>query len=46
MSLEERRHAAVETWRKLREQIPPTDMEGMRHRAVQDWLAKYRPNKK
>lgn len=46
MSLEERRRAAVEMWRKLREQQPPRDMEEMRRRAVQDWLAKYGPGKK
>lgn len=45
-SLEERRRAAVEAWRRLREQEPPRDMEDMRRRAVQDWLAKYRPGKK
>lgn len=46
MSLDERRHAAVESWRKLREQEPPRDMEDMRRRAVREWLAKYRPGKK
>lgn len=46
MSPEERRRAASEAWRKLREQSPPMDMEEMRHRAVQDWLTKYGPNKK
>jgi hypothetical protein len=46
MSLEERRHAAAETWRKLREQEPPSDLEEMRRRAVQEWLAKYGPGKK
>ena len=46
MSLEERRCAAVEAWRKLREQEPPRDMEEMRRRAVADWQAKYGPSKK
>lgn len=46
MSREERRRAAVEAWRKLREQEPPIAMEEMRHRAVEDWLAKYGPSKK
>ncbi len=46
MSLDERRRAAVEAWRKLREQEPPRDLEEIRRRAVQDWLAKYGPNKK
>ena len=38
--------AAVEEWRKLREQEPPTDMEEMRRRAVQEWRAKYGPDEK
>lgn len=46
MSLDERRRAAAEAWQKLREQSPPVDMEEMRRRAVQDWLAKYGPSKK
>lgn len=46
MSLEERRRAAAEAWRKLREQEPPRDMEEMRRRAVQEWLARYGPGKK
>lgn len=46
MSLDERRRAAVDAWRKLREQESPSDMEETRHRAAQDWLAKYRPSKK
>jgi hypothetical protein len=46
MSLEERRRAAAEAWRKLHEQEQPRDMEDMRHRAVQEWLAKYGPGKK
>jgi hypothetical protein len=46
MSLEERRHAAAETWRKLHEQEPSSDMEEMRRRAVQEWRAKYGPDKK
>lgn len=46
MSLEERRRAAVQAWRKLHEQDPPTDMEDTRRRAVKDWLAKYGPGKK
>ncbi len=45
-SLEERRRAAAEAWRKLREQEPPRDMEETRHRAVQEWLRKYGPEKK
>lgn len=45
VSLEERRRAAAEAWRKRREQEPQTDMEQMRRRAVQEWLAKYRPDK-
>ncbi len=46
MSPEERQRAAADAWRKLREQEPPTDMEEMRRRAVQDWLAEYGPGKK
>jgi len=46
MSLDERRLAAVEEWRRYREQAPPTDTEEMRRRAVQDWLAEYGPKKK
>jgi hypothetical protein len=46
MSLEERRRAAVEEWRKVREQEPSCDMEEMRRRAVQEWRAKYGPDKK
>lgn len=46
MSLEERRRAAVEAWRRLHEQEPPIDMEEMRRRAVQEWREKYGPNKK
>lgn len=46
MSLEERRRAAVEAWRKLREREPQIDMEEMRRRAVEAWLAKYGPSKK
>jgi hypothetical protein len=46
MSLDERRHAAVEAWRKLREQQPQTDMEEMRRRAVEEWRAKYGPDEK
>lgn len=45
-SLEERRRAAVEAWRKLREQEPPREMEETRRRAVQEWLAKYGRDKK
>lgn len=41
MSLEERRRAAVEAWKKFREQEPHTDMEEIRRRAVQEWLEKY-----
>jgi hypothetical protein len=46
MSFEERRRSAAETWRKLREHEPPNDMEEMRRRAVQEWRAKYGPDKK
>ena len=46
MSLEDRRRAAAEAWRKLREGEPPSDMEEMRRRAVQEWRAKYGPDKK
>lgn len=46
MSLEERRRAGVEAWRKLREQEPPRDMEEMRRRAVEEWRTKYGPDKK
>ena len=46
MSTEERRRAAVRAWQKLREQDPPNDLEEMRRRSVQDWLAKYGPEKK
>jgi hypothetical protein len=46
MSLDERRHAAVEAWRKLRQQQPQTDMEEMRRRAVEEWRTKYGPDKK
>jgi hypothetical protein len=46
MSLDERRRTAVEAWRNLREHEPATDMEEMRHRAVQEWLAKYGQGKK
>jgi hypothetical protein len=46
MSLEERRRAAVEEWRKLREQEAPGDMEEMRRRAVQEWRARYGPDEK
>lgn len=46
MSLEERRRAAAEAWRKLREREPPRDIEEMRHRAVEEWRAKYDPEKK
>lgn len=46
MSLDERRRAAVEAWRKLREHEPPRDMEEMRRRAVEEWRAKYGPGKK
>lgn len=46
MSLEERRRAAAETWRNLREQEPQRDMEEIRRRAVEEWRAKYRPDKK
>lgn len=46
MSLEDRRRAAVDAWRSLREQQPPSDLEETRRGAVQDWLAKYGPGKK
>lgn len=46
MSLEDRQRAAAEAWRKLREQESPADMEEMRRRTVQDWRAKYGPDKK
>ena len=46
MSLEERKRAAAEAWRKIHERGAPTDMEEMRRRAVQEWLAKYGPGKK
>ncbi len=46
MSLEERRRAAVDASRRLREQDPPTDMEETRRRAVEEWRAKYGPDKK
>lgn len=46
MSMEERRRAAVQAWQKFREQEPPSDMEEMRRRSVQDSLAKYGPGKK
>lgn len=46
MSLEDRRRAAVEAWRKLRENEAPQDMEEIRQRAIRDWLAKYGPDKK
>ena len=40
-TLEERRRGAVDAWRKVREQEPPADLEEMRRRAAQDWLARY-----
>lgn len=46
ISVDERRLAAVEAWRKYREQAPPVESEEMRRRAVQDWLAEYGPKKK
>lgn len=46
MSLEERRRAGAEAWRKLHEQAPPRDMEEMRRRAVEEWRAKYGPEKR
>jgi hypothetical protein len=46
MSPEERRRAAADAWRKLREREPPADMEETRRRAVQDGLAEYGPGKK
>lgn len=46
MSLEERRNAAVEGWLKLRAQQPPSDMEEMRRRAVEEWRAKYGRDKR
>jgi hypothetical protein len=46
MSLEDRRRAAMEDWRKLRDREPPRDMEEMRHRAVEEWRSKYGPDKK
>jgi len=46
MSLEERRRAAAGAWRALHEQQPTTDMDEIRRRAVQEWLAKYGPGKK
>lgn len=46
MSLEDRRRAAVESWRKLRAQEPPRSMDEMRRSAVQEWRAKHRPDKK
>lgn len=45
-SLEERRSAAVEGWLKLRAQQPPSDMEEMRRRAVEEWRAKCRRDKR
>ena len=46
MSFEERRRAAVEAWRKLREREPPIDLEERRRRAVQEWRDKSGPDKK
>lgn len=46
MSLDERKRAGVAAWRKLREQEPPRDMEEIRRRAVEEWRAKYGPDKK
>src|SRR5690242_460562 len=46
ISLEERQSAAVETWRKPREQEPQADMEETRRRAAQEWAAKYGSGKK
>jgi hypothetical protein len=46
MSLEERKRAAAEAWRRLRDPSPPSDMEEMRRRAVEEWRAKYGPDKK
>lgn len=46
LSLEDRRLAAVEAWRKLREEEPRTEMEEMRRRAVEEWRTKYGPDKK
>lgn len=45
-SLEDRKRAAVDAWRKLRKQEPLRDMEEMRRRAVEEWRAKYGPDKK
>jgi hypothetical protein len=46
MSLEQRQRAAVEAWRRLREHEPPSDMEEVRRRAVEEWRAKYGPGEK
>lgn len=46
MSLEDRRRAAAEAWRKLREEEPSRDMEETRRRAVEEWRTKYGPDKK
>lgn len=46
LSLDEQKRAAVEASRKHCEQNPPVDMEEMRRRAVQEWRAKYAPDKK
>ncbi len=46
LSLDARRRAAAEAWRTLHEQAPPTDMEEVRRRAVEEWRAKYGPDKK
>ena len=46
VALEERRRAAAEAWRKIRKEEPTDEMEEMRRRAVQEWRAKYGPDKK
>jgi len=35
-----------EAWLKMRQQRPPRDLEQVRRRAREDWLAKFHPDKK
>jgi len=44
--LEETQPAGREAWLKLRQQQPKENMDEVRRRAREDWLAKYGPEKK